>query len=447
MTGLSELLQSDPFQGYAYSYPHKLAYRPLEPKRPLSDVWQHEDLDALFLYIHIPFCEMRCGFCNLFTTTGSKAQAMDAYVDALIRQMQVTSESLGPMCIARGAIGGGTPSVLSEIQLDRLFAGVERHLGSLKGAPLSFEVSPGTVTAPKIELLQRWSVSRVSMGVQSFVEAETRALGRPQDIDEVRRALRDLQGKFPVLNLDLIYGAEGQTAASWQRSLTEVVEYGPQEIYLYPLYVRPLTGLDKLARQRNAQAAFDGRLELYRQGRDFLLEHGYEAISMRLFRKRSVDSNGAVRPEGPVYCCQEDGMIGLGAGARSYTTALHYSTEYAVGRGAVQEIIHEFIERDSEALARVDYGCELSRAEQMRRFVIKSLLRKPGLDAVQFVRNFGFEADVALSQLNELVELRLAAWCDRTLELTSAGYERSDTIGPWLFSEEMKQRMEAYEWT
>jgi oxygen-independent coproporphyrinogen-3 oxidase len=438
MISLAEQLKVNPFQGYAYAYPHKLAYRPLNPVRPLGEVWKDEPREARFLYVHVPFCEMRCGFCNLFTTTGTPEEAMRQYLAALERQMAVTQEHLSPMRIARAAIGGGTPTILPALLLERLFHLTAGYFGPFPPQmPVSCEVSPATVEAGKLAILRAGGVTRVSIGVQSFIESETRALGRPQSRTQLDPALELLrEAAFPILNLDLIYGIQGQTEESWALSLRQALHYQPQELYLYPLYVRPLTGLDRLHRP-----PADNRLELYRFGRNLLLAEGFEQISMRLFRKRGVRTEAV---DGPVYCCQEDGMIGLGAGARSYTQALHYSTEYAVGRTAVQHIIQDFTQRQAADFALVDYGCELSVEEQKRRFFIKSLLRQPGLSSSHYLTTFGnrFQEDFPVG---ELVELGLAEWRGGNLALTTTGLESSDAIGPWFFSAEMQQRMAEYE--
>src|SRR5262249_54338995 len=83
---LSDRLRNTPYDAYVYSYPHKTAYRALEPPRRLGDVWRDEDKRALFLYIHVPFCEMRCGFCNLFTTPKPSSHTVDRYVGVLERE-------------------------------------------------------------------------------------------------------------------------------------------------------------------------------------------------------------------------------------------------------------------------------------------------------------------------------------------------------------------------
>lgn len=284
-------------------------------------------------------------------------------------------------------------------------------------------------------------MTRASIGVQSFLLEETRALGRPQNPAEVAAALTLLrEAGFRVLNLDLIYGAQNQTLASWEYSLREAMRWTPEEIYLYPLYVRPLTGLEKLRREPS-----DQRLELYRCGRDFLLAQGYRQLSMRLFRRVDVqaDSTGG----GPVYCCQEDGMVGFGAGARSYTWDVHYSSEYAVGRAGVREIIADFSAQPDTRFGAADYGCTLTPEEQRRRYVIKSLLRSSGLSLTAYREMFGREALVDLPELGELPGYGLAALKDRHLVLTAAGLERSDTIGPALFSPDMQHRMEEFDLT
>ena len=83
MLTLHERLQEEPFQGYAYAYPHKTAYRHFDTPLPLRDLWAEEDKQALFLYLHLPFCEMRCGFCNLFTTVNPREGKVARYLDAL----------------------------------------------------------------------------------------------------------------------------------------------------------------------------------------------------------------------------------------------------------------------------------------------------------------------------------------------------------------------------
>jgi oxygen-independent coproporphyrinogen-3 oxidase len=429
---LAELLASGSYDGYAYSYPHKTAYRPLDPSVPLDQAWQDEDTSSLFLYIHLPFCEMRCGFCNLFTTVRPGQDFVDSTLSAIERQAREVAGRVVPRGVARAAIGGGTPSFLDEAQLVRLFRSVAASWPVPWGqVPLSLEISPGTVSPTKLKLLKDLGVSRLSMGVQSFLSQDLAALHRPElgtDPHQVCEWIR--QVGFPVFNIDLIYGIEGQDHARWESNLAAALRWQPEELYLYPLYVGKLTSLDRLGRRPG-----EHRRALYRQARDRLLAAGYQQISMRLFRRQGVSEQGD-------YCCQEDGMVGLGPGARSYTRDLHYSTEYAVGQSGVRAIISAFAGADYSS---AHYGVRLNDAERRRRYLLKAILRAEGLEIARYQSQFASAPADDFPGIEELAALGLARLNSDRWTLSERGLAYSDTIGPWLYSETMVTRMKEYD--
>jgi oxygen-independent coproporphyrinogen-3 oxidase len=438
---LEAVLRGSPYVGYTYGYPHKTAYRPLDPPVPLQEAWAGEDRAALLLYLHVPFCEMRCGFCNLFTTVEPPGALVERWTAAIRAQIEATAEAVAPARVARLAIGGGTPTWLPADRLAALLDTLRARfdLGDTPGegdvqAPIAVEVSPATVDDERVAMLRAQGVERVSMGVQSFDEEEARAALRPQRRADVEGALRRLRdARFPVLNLDLIYGIPGQTEASFVRSIEAALAWEPQELYLYPLYVRPLTGLGK----RFADPEHDARrLAQYRAGRDHLLERGWQQVSMRMFRA------GPTRP-GPRYTCQEDGTVGIGVGARSYTRGLHWSSDYAVGARSVREILGSWVDRADHAVA--DWGIALGEDEQRRRWLILSLLSDEGVDPAAYARRFGGSATEDFPQLGALADRGLAEHDGLRVKLTAAGLERSDAIGPWLHSEAVRARVAAWE--
>lgn len=438
MSHAEPLRSGSPYQGYAYSYPHKTAYRKLEPPVPLGPLWAGERREALFLYIHVPFCGMRCGFCNLFTKSRPVPALVAGYLGGLARQaIQVRSE-LGPASFARFAIGGGTPTYLDIAGLETVLDVATRTMGADLGRiGGSVEVSPGTVDSEKLGLLRDRGVDRVSVGVESFDETEAAAIFRPQRISTVERALETIrESGIPRMNLDLIYGLPGQSVASWLASVREALRFEPEELYLYPLYVRPLTGLGRSGREWD-----DLRLTCYREARAFLIEEGYTQSSMRMFRASKTP--GEI---GPAYRCQEDAMVGLGCGARSYTSTLHYASEYAVGSRGVGEIIADYAGRPTEWFTRADYGIELDEEDRRRRYVIQSLLSPEGLDMATYSRRFESPAFSDLPELAELEPIGLARQASGILRLTQSGLERSDAIGPWLYSAKVRERMEDYAW-
>ena len=139
-------------------------------------------------------------------------------------------------------------------------------------------------------------------------------------------------------------------------------------------------------------------------------------------------------------------MIGLGCGARSYTRTVHYSGPYSVRAQGVREIIAAYAACPVEAFAFAEHGFRLNADEQRRRYVLQTLLQSAGLDLSAYRCRFGTDAFAHLPQLAELEPRGLASTEPNRLTLTAAGLERSDAIGPWLYSPAVRARMEDYEW-
>ena len=137
---LQTLLSIPVYQAYSYSYPHKTAYRPLAQSEDLLALWQQQKLESLFLYVHIPFCSMRCGFCNLFTLIKPDKTLPDLYLDALERQINALMPVIEQANFARYAIGGGTPTFLTTTQLNRLFD-LTDFAGIASNTPIGIECS------------------------------------------------------------------------------------------------------------------------------------------------------------------------------------------------------------------------------------------------------------------------------------------------------------------
>ncbi|MEV1067934.1 STM4012 family radical SAM protein [Streptomyces sp. NPDC050263] len=438
---------ASPYQHYVYAYPHKTAYRALEERPLLRDLWAAEPKDALSLYLHIPFCEVRCGFCNLFTRIGAPDGLTGAYLDALERQATAVREALGAtgdVRFATAAFGGGTPTFLTAAELDRLCDLAEHRMGAdLRAVPLSVEASPATATADRLAVLADRGATRLSLGVQSFVDSEARAAVRPQRRADVEAALtRTRDARIPVLNIDLIYGIDGQTEQTWRHSLDAALAWRPEELYLYPLYVRPLTGLDR--RRTGPDRAWDEqRLRLYRAGRDHLLAHGYTQQSMRMFRRTDAPPQGA-----DDYACQTDGMIGLGCGARSYTAGLHYSFDYAVDMHQIRGIIDDYVAGDASDFAHAQVGYAMDAHEARRRHLLQSLLQAEGLRLDDYRARFpgSAPADDFGPELERIADRGWLTDADpTTLRLTPEGLAHSDAIGPELFSPAVRDAMAAYE--
>jgi oxygen-independent coproporphyrinogen-3 oxidase len=198
---------------------------------------------GLGIYISVPFCKTKCSYCNFASDVFSRA-AFDRYVSRVCADIERAPQIAGEMGgrIEREVdsiyLGGGTPTVLHPEQLQRMFRAVQDHFTVVAGAEVTVECAPGTLTPEVLETLLRCGVNRVSLGVQSFVDAEAAAVGRlhkratvVDDISRLRAA------GITNINVDLIAGLPHQTGQSWHTSLDEAIATGAPHVSVYMLEV------------------------------------------------------------------------------------------------------------------------------------------------------------------------------------------------------------------
>jgi oxygen-independent coproporphyrinogen III oxidase len=439
---LRQQLRDCAYPGYVYGYPHKKAYRPLAVPRSLADVWSGEDRRRLYCYVHVPFCNQRCSFCNLFTYVPGGDSPTATYLDALEREMDAYAEALTPFSFARLYIGGGTPTFLTTPELRRLIAALRAQLGVRPERTHGcIECSPETLDEEKVETLRELGFRRVSLGVQSFVPAELRAVNRRFDFAQHDRAIRLIgRAGFPEFNLDLIYGLPGQTLASWCGSLARAIDSPATSLFLYPLYVRPMTGLaSRSSLDAPPSPTTHEMAAMYDHAVERLAGAGFRQVTMRQFRRDS----GHDQDE---YRCTRDGMVGLGAGARSYTAALHYSTPWRMVARNIRGVVEEYGARMRAGDASVSHGFALDEDERRRRWVIQSLLYD-GLDRAAFRRAFGVDARELYADVwNALLDEGCVSENREVLQLTPLGVRHADVVGQMFFSDRVRGLMATYEY-
>jgi oxygen-independent coproporphyrinogen-3 oxidase len=189
---------------------------------------------ARHLYVHLPFCVHRCGYCDFVTAVG-RPDEHARYVDALLAELELERGSLAPR-LDSIFLGGGTPTFTEPAALERLLAALP------DADEVSVEANPETVTSELAGLLQRNRVNRVSIGAQSFHMHLLDVLERTASPQDVRRAFQVLRdAKFDNLSLDLIYGIPGQSAADLERDLAEALALEPEHVSAYELEAKPGT--------------------------------------------------------------------------------------------------------------------------------------------------------------------------------------------------------------
>ena len=202
------------------------------------------------------------------------------------------------------------------------------------------------------------------------------------------------------------------------------------------MYLRQLTGLEKRGTKDNSN-----RHQLYIAARDKLLQSGYEQTSMRCFRKTNAEYVNNNEEYDPI----SDAMIGVGAGARSYTTNFHYSTDYAVAKKEIKTIIDKYSYKEN--FENVSHGIHLNNDEQKRRFLIKSITDGGTLNTIQYQNYFQSDVFNDFEMASHLVnDNYLEEKTNNNYKLTLKGMCYEDVIGPALYSTDIKNRIHNYSW-
>lgn len=209
-------------------------------------VGYNECMPFYSLYVHIPFCRRRCGYCDFNTYAGQAARIPD-YVQALCREIQGVADAAGErLPVHTLYFGGGTPSLLSAEQVDAVLRTARAGFDLQPEAEITLEANPGTVTLAGLRALRKAGVNRLSLGMQSAQPDELATLDRqhaPADVTQAVAWAR--QAGFDNLSLDLIYGIPRQTLESWRSSLDAALDLNPEHLSLYSLTVEQGTPLER----------------------------------------------------------------------------------------------------------------------------------------------------------------------------------------------------------
>jgi putative oxygen-independent coproporphyrinogen III oxidase len=265
------------------------------------------------LYVHVPFCLTRCGYCD-FNAYAGLSHLGPAYAEALQREADLHAEAWAGVRFVSIFFGGGTPTTLPAATLGALVAAFRERFEIAEDAEITCEANPDTVDRSYLESLRAAGITRLSMGVQSFDPAVLASLERVHSADSARRAFRDARAAgFDDLNMDFIYGALGEGLESWRRTVDEAVALAPEHLSCYALTVERNTPLGRrVSTGRIPPPDPDLQADLYEVACERLTAAGYghyEVSNWALPGHECLHNLGYW--EGRPY-------LGLGAGAHSF---------------------------------------------------------------------------------------------------------------------------------
>ncbi|NUN50065.1 MAG: radical SAM family heme chaperone HemW [Candidatus Brocadiae bacterium] len=366
------------------------------------------------LYIHIPFCVRKCGYCD-FNSHASTGELHEAYQEALLEDLRRVREQHGPVAIDTVFIGGGTPSLFPPAWIGAILERVARDF-RLEAREITMEANPGTVERHDFAGYRHAGVTRVSMGAQSFDAAELAFLERihsPAEIVEAFRAVR--AAGFDNINLDLIFALPGQTPGTWERSLAQAVALEPEHLSAYNLTFEPGTEFTRRrARGELAEMPEDLQASFLTATAARLDAAGYARYEISNFARpdRACAHNLRYWRRLPV--------LAAGAGAFGFDGRRRWSNVRSP-----QEYIRRARAGDPlEAFSEIP-----SAAEAMTEAVLCRLRLDEGLDADAFHAEFGSPpADAFPLTLRQSLDAALLTARGPRLTLTDAGILVSDSL-------------------
>ena len=355
-------------------------------------------MKKLGIYIHIPFCVRKCFYCD-FLSAPSDEETRERYVKSLCREIKQETRAYEQYQVDTIFFGGGTPSLLTAEQIQRIMDTVRGNysLQSGKEEPeITMEVNPGTVTFEKLCGYKKAGINRLSIGLQSVRDEELKALGRIHTFEEFKDTWNFARkAGFSNINVDLMSALPGQSVENWRESLEKAAALGPEHISAYSLIVEAGTLFFDWYEEKSVTDEAhpplpdeDKEREMYKLTEEFLKQYGYHRYEISNYAKEGKECRHNRR------YWQRENYAGFGLGAASMVENVRWSNT---------RNLQQYLEANRKEDRQV-----LSEKEQMEEFMFLGLRLTKGVSTQNFYRQFGKEIESVYGQvLTELMEEKL----------------------------------------
>jgi oxygen-independent coproporphyrinogen-3 oxidase len=376
----------------------------------------------LNVYIHTPYCIQRCAYCWFKTTTlkENRLQEIDRYVQAVCRELELASRHYGlrHRPVETVYFGGGTPTLLTEESIDRLFAALHENF-EIADPQITFEGEPVTLTERKAAALERHRVNRISLGIQSFKEEIVFQTGRRDTEEQAFAAIALAKATGAEVNIDLISGLAGETLETWEYSVRRALEADVHNITIYKLELYANTSY--YAAERNKEISLPGdeqELELARYAFTELARHGYRPVNTFTFTKGGLYDQKHTRSK---WLGNDNCAVGVSAFG-------------SIGRWNYQNVndIPGYVQAVGRGELPAFRGCDCTTFELMVRDAVMGI-KLIHLDHLRFRDKHG--VDLLKACRGELAELAAAGFItvdERHVSLTDQGVLFGDYVARML---------------
>ncbi len=372
------------------------------------------------IYIHIPFCERKCTYCN-FNTTDFADDLAERYINAVAQEIAFWGNHIS-VPVDTIYFGGGTPSIVEARQLARLIEACRDNFDVAADAEITIEINPATFTRRKLEAWRASGINRASVGVQSFLDRELAALSRTHTAEGARNTVEALcQAGFDNISIDLIAGLPEQTLADWEFNLDEALRLRPSHLSLYLLEIKEGTQLyAQLKRAARPRPDDDLAAEMYRMICAATRDAGYEHYEISNFALKDKASSGRYWSKHNLKYWRGAPFYGMGCGAHSYDGRARW-----VNLLQTEKYIESVISKGHATGERMELTDDARASEAL--FMGLRLIGGIRLD--EFRREYG--VDVARrygDELSRLEETGLVEIDEDKLRLTARGLLLSNEV-------------------
>ena len=380
----------------------------------------------LSLYIHIPFCQTKCPYCD-FNTYAKIEHLMPSYIDALCKELLLWSSVLKPYPIRTIFFGGGTPSYLPTDDLKRILDLAITNFES-DTSEITIEVNPNDIEDANIDGFMDVGINRISMGTQSFQDSILKTLGRTHSADTAINCYKKLRDKgFDNISLDLMYGIPYQTLKDWKDSLKIVSELEPDHLSLYCLTLEKHTPMQRMIDIGELEFADDDlAADMYILCEEFLGNKGYEQYEISNWSKPNKESEHNLR-----YWMNKP-FLGVGPGAHSYLfknrfnnvkSPNTYIAKYLGSSGLVSG--SDYFDNGRDLLSEIpsiENIEPIDKRLEMAETMMLGLRLNRGIKGIEFENQFGVSvADIFGEIIKDLIEKELLICSNDIYKLTQKG--------------------------
>jgi len=397
------------------------------------------------IYLHIPFCNHRCSYCD-FNTFAGLENLIPEYINAICQEIEYSAASLGVhLPVHTIYFGGGTPSLFPIAGLKRILKALSDKFDLLPGIEITLESNPGTVSLPYLFELKALGINRLSLGMQSADPNELRLLGRTHSFIQVNQAIPwARQAGFDNLNLDLIFGLPEQTLGMWKSNLDLAMGFQPEHLSLYALTLEHGTPIYNWV-ERGLLSSPDPDLaaDLYEWASECLEREGYIQYEISNWGRSTIidqtqncttSLERSWNPRNPPFAClhnlqywRNQPYLGFGAGAHGYANGIRTANVLSPGSYIERmRTIDRVLPSGFPTTPGTLTASQIDRQAEIAETMMMGLrLTKEGVTSSAFYDRFGVEmADYFRNEIIGLVEKGLLEWVgegETTLRLTNRG--------------------------